>query len=236
MTDQPRCGLRCAHVTDQGIDDRCANLTADDLEAMPSLWVDVRDKLLEAQSSTMGDRVSGSRERPLGFSVDALSLIGPINNPSLPMLTQLRDQYGPPPMLDTLSGWARVVTEERNLNTTPRLTVDHLARFLLIHHDWSRTQPWAEEYAFDIRSCAHEARRLAGLYDARPEPLVGIPCRRCGQYSLVKIPLARYAAECTGELANDRGDKDLCRALYTEQEYTDWVKLNAAYVKRKRTA
>lgn len=231
--DQPDCGLRCNRVTDQGICDRCARLTLADLEAMSELYDQVREKLLEAQASTMGDRVSGTRERPLGFSVDALSLIGPINNPGLPMLAQFRDQTGPPPMLDTLSGWARVVIDERNLNSAPKMTTESLAGLLLIHHDWAVTQPWADEYAFDIRGCAHEARRLCGLYDARPEPIAGVECRRCSGLSLVRVPGSRYAAECKGEITNDRGDTDMCGALLTPDEYHDWVAMCAAYAKQK---
>ena len=221
MTEQPQCKLRCHRVTDHGICDRCTRLTAEDLEALTGLYGDVRDKLLEAQASTMGDRVSGSRERPLGFSVDALSLIGPVNTPGS-MNIQDGDahlQVGPPPILDTLASWARVVVEERILAELT-LTVEALTEFLLTHHDWSRQQHWADEYAYDIRNAAHEARRLTGGYDPRPVMKVGVPCRRCDGLGLHELP---------GE------DRVVCPCglRLTLDEYHDWVRMYAAYAKNK---
>ena len=222
--DKPRCGLRCARVTDKGICDRCNRLTADDLWAMPVLEVDVRARLYGAQSNAMGDRVSGSRERPLGFSVDALSLIGAVNNPARPMHVHEGDiahQVGPLPMLDSLGGWARIVIEERHLTNTPKATVAAVAGFLLVHHDWTAGRPWADEYAFAVRGCAHEARRLCGLYDAPVDIKVGVPCSRagCDALALYEIP---------GE---DRIECGVCHKRLTGAEYREWTVRYAAYAK-----
>jgi hypothetical protein len=224
--DKPRCGLRCARVTDKGICDRCNRLTADDLWNMPVLEGEVRERLYEAQSNAMGDRVSGSRERPLGFSVDALSLVGPINNPALPDRFDARDQVGPLPMLDTLWGWVRVVAEDRHL-TYPAPTITAVAAFLLAQHDvWTVKQPWADEYAFEVRGCAHEARRLCGLYDAPVDVKIGIVCKRdaCSSLGLFAIP---------GE---NRVECPTCGNLLTRSEYDDWVKTNAVFEEQKLKA
>lgn len=225
--DKTRCGLRCARVTDKGICDRCTRLTAEDLEAMASLEADVRDRLYEAQSNATGDRVSGSKERPLGFSVDALSLIGAINNPHLPMHAELRDQVGPTPMLDALGGWARVIADERGFTyhsfTYPKVSVALVAAFLANQHSWAVKQPWADEYAFEVRGCAHEARRLCGLYDAPADIKVGVPCRNkdCRSLQLYVEP------------GSDRVQCPLCPQLMTFPEYHDWTKQWCASMKGK---
>lgn len=226
--DKPRCGLRCARITDKGICDRCTRLTAEDLEAMDGLEAEVRERLYEAQSNAMGDRVSGSRERPLGFSVDALSLIGAVNDPSAPMRVRNGDeqhQVGPLPMLDSLSTQAYRVADERGFTyhsfTYPKVSVALVAAFLLNHHPWTVQQPWADEYAFEVRGCAHEARRLCGLYDAPVDIKVGVPCSRagCDALALYEIP---------GE---DRIECGACHKRLTGAEYREWTVRYATYAK-----
>lgn len=208
MTEPARCGLRCHRVTDRGICVRCTDLTGADLLEMVELFVRLHTRLLPG--SKIGDRITGSRERPLGVAVDVLSFIGAPGNPDQPARFNARDQVGPPPMLDTLTTWCRLVADERPV-TTPAATITGTVTFLTRHHDWATQQPWADDYAEEIRRAAHHARMLCQLYPARPEVKAGVPCRNCDGLGLFVAPGSDWI-ECP-----------TCGRLLSQAEYADWV-------------
>jgi hypothetical protein len=196
VEEPPRCRTRCMRVTRKGICDRCYDLTARDLAALPGLYVELRIRLAPSQGGG-GAPVSGSKERPLAVRVE------PLDHMRL--------------IVDQLRAWSRIVIDERRLvgpRTPPvrragRIVVGGhgeaerdrcpdrdqyatqvvtLVEFLHTHHEWSSRQLWADDYSEEIRELAHNARRLAGLYDQRPQLKEGVPCPRCDFMSLEVAP------------------------------------------------
>lgn len=68
-----------------------------------------------------------------------------------------------------VSGWARIVIEERQLAARP-LDVEQSARLLTIHLDWISEQPWVDEALREIGDAAWTIRRVC--HDL-PEPPIG---------------------------------------------------------------
>ena len=68
-----------------------------------------------------------------------------------------------------VSGWARIVIEERQLAARP-LDVEQAARLLTIHLDWISEQPWVDEALVEICDAAWTIRRVC--HDL-PEPPIG---------------------------------------------------------------
>lgn len=222
IEEQPRCTRRCIRVAREGICDRCHGLTLADLTVLPRLYLELSTRLAPSQGGG-GTPVSGSKERPLAVRVE------PLDHMRL--------------IVDQLGAWSRIVIEERRLvgpRTPPtrragRIVVgasgeaerdrrpdrdQHatqvviLADFLRTHHDWSSRQPWCDDYAEEIRDLAHNARRLAGLYDQRPQLKDGVPCPRCDYMSLEVAPGA-------DDVACSNPD---CSAVLRPEEYRDHLK------------
>lgn len=185
-----------------------------------------------------GDKVSGSREAPLGVRVSVLSFTAPPNNHRLGITEAWRDaddlglQVGERSLLDTLCAWGRLIVEEhpdrlvgpvvpRNGGTAARVAA--CTGWLLARRDWPYEQLWCDDYAGEIRQAADHARRLLGMYDEQPELKAGVPCRRCLSMSLVRYP----------------GEADIvcarvaCQQVLRPDEYEAWARL---YATNPRTA
>jgi len=68
-----------------------------------------------------------------------------------------------------VSGWARIVIEERQLAARP-LDVDQAARLLAIHIDWISEQPWADDALSELHDAAYAIRRACRDL---PDPPIG---------------------------------------------------------------
>ena len=68
-----------------------------------------------------------------------------------------------------VSGWARIVIEERQLSARP-LDVDQAARLLAIHIDWISEQPWADDALAELHDAAYAIRRACRDL---PDPPIG---------------------------------------------------------------
>ena len=66
-----------------------------------------------------------------------------------------------------VSGWARIVIEERQLAARP-LDVDQSARLLAIHIDWISEQPWADDALSELHDAAWAIRRACRDLPDRP--------------------------------------------------------------------
>ena len=207
------CGRRCLrerlydHV-------RCYDLTGADLRELPSLYGSTWAKLTPAGGH--GDRITGSRERPLGINTEAHDLLTDIRD----VLTSWCGYVAEKQQLSgpVIPGQRRGDKPDRDLAATVVVT---RARWLTRHHDWLSRCPdgWSVAYGEEIRDLAHRARLLCDLYPARPLLKPGIPCRNCDNIGLIEEP---------GE------DRIVCRTCglrLTNAEYTDWVKWYAAYMK-----
>lgn len=209
--DEARCYRRC---TQDVLCVRCYDLTEADLLFLPEGYTTLWTLLPPGQGA--GDRVSGSRDKPIGIRADVHDL--------------MQDMAG------KLGAWADLVRFERRL-AGPHLTltrhapapprnldavrVHTLAAWLLPHHEWLATGPAAVDYGEEIRDLAHQTRRIAGLYPARPEIKHGVPCRHCDALALYIAPGSDWI-ECGA-----------CGNLLSQAEYTEWVGMLAAHERGK---
>lgn len=118
------------------------------------------------------------------------------------------------PVIGIVSGWARIVREERAIATDNRpATLRREATLLLAHSAWIAGQPWVDDYLSEIREAWRALQRATGIETRRP---IGTcpttladtsdPC--CG-------PLW---ADITGRLEVQCGK---CGTTWTEQQITD---------------
>ncbi len=180
---------------------------------------------------TDGEPVSGSRVPPIPVNVDVLSLLGPsaVDYTTLDPGDQRTGpmQDGREPLSVTLVRLCGWVAEERSL-AYPRRTAVSLLRFLSIHHDWTVRQPWSDDYAVDLYRLWLDCKRLTGMFDGRPEPMVGVPCPRCDRMALVRRP-GEEGRFC------DRADGG-CGQWLSEKDYATWTRLEAHWASQRTSA
>ncbi|OQO89916.1 hypothetical protein B1813_18930 [Saccharomonospora piscinae] len=118
----------------------------------------------------------------------------------------------------TLHSWARLVREDRGLEPPDTATLTSEAGVLRTQHQWIVCQPWADEYAHELRHLHGAVRAAAG--DAVPRPVgrcikvwpdrdcggsvfelddaSGVKCASCGETyagtSLIHLRLAQEAS------------------------------------------
>lgn len=182
--DRPYCGARCLRMSEAGLCSRCAYLLRRDLQELPDLW----RMLSLLPGRTEQARVSGSHDMPTGLRIDVLSFAGPCNDDTRPMDIRPGDaeqQTGPPPLLDTLATWARLILEESYADPPAGHTL--LVPWLLDHDrlGWACRQPWADDMAEEIRTAVATCRALAGA-GWLTHRLGGVPCPTCGVCALTR--------------------------------------------------
>lgn len=176
--------------------DGCRRRMEADLVDLVEEWT----KLDPAPGQGSGERITGTREKPLPARVTVLDLtisnimVKAVNDP-------YRDQAGHIPVVAILDGWARDWAEELR-QMLPAPTVPNLARWLALRIDWAcDTHPAIDEYVAEIRSTLATCRAVNGItvdtipigpcatarddgnecgYRLRADPyLDNITCRRC---------------------------------------------------------
>lgn len=165
-------------------------------------------------------RVAGSREAPIPIRVDALDLLGPVDERTVHDV--YGDQVGYTSAATILDSWCRMFAEERR-ESTPRPHVTDQCKWLSDRLDELFKHPAIDEAAKEIGDLWHVLRRTAGLTIPKPELCEGVPCRRieCDLKTLYRLPGSEFI-ECQS-----------CGQLLTEDEYQAWVKLVAAAARRK---
>lgn len=165
-------------------------------------------------------RVSGSKEKQLPIRVDPLDLTAPARFVWL----DGEDQVGYVSVASTLDFWVRDWREARGgREGLPAPYVPALASWLLRRADDAMdSHPAIDEAWNDVRRIHGALRAQLGLDDPRPVHLVGVPCKRCGQGTLWRVPESEYASECA---IPD------CRAVLKPGEYEAWTRERAALVK-----
>lgn len=214
MTDEARCYRRCIRDTFCA---RCYDLTEADLRDLPELYITLWTILPPGQGS--GDRVTGSRDKPIGIRGDVHDLMQDMVGKLTAWVDEVCDKRGltGPHLPPTV----RPVGPPRDLDA---LRVHSLATWLLPHHEWLATGPAAVDYGEEIRDLAHHTRRIAGLYPARPEIKHGVPCRQCDTVNLFIAPGSDWI-ECGS-----------CGVLLSQAEYAEWIGMLAAHERGKRSA
>lgn len=200
MTEPEACDRRCHNTIAGAICDPCYADTWADLCALPGLWDRAHDEL--AGGSATNDRVSGSRERPLGANVTALSWIAPARHDAAPgAMLNPDDQTGPLPLADVLTSWARAISDELPAHapgaraTWYGATIDELADHLARHFGHATSAVWADDFAEEIRDAAAHGRGITREYGEPSGHRDGVRCPTCDTLTLYLRPGARFT-EC----------------------------------------
>jgi hypothetical protein len=199
--------------------DRCRLHLADMLTAVPDLYHRLPEHL--ERGTSVWERVSGGdTEAPLPFVEDVWDLL-------LPYRAKLtgEDQVGYLSVITVVTTWTRdwaTYRAKRELGAVVTVT-DHV-RWLADRLDWAcDDHPAVDEFAAELRTLTRAMRRHVGPETSRPQPCVGVPCRRCDWKSLARLADGSGDVEC---------QNPACRTIYRPAEYTRWVGLLAAALER----
>lgn len=117
------------------------------------------------------------------------------------------DQHLPPAAVGEQVAWLRVGAGDDQPGTRINDACDR--------------HPAIDEMAAELRDLRATLRGVLGDTDPRPQHLDGVACKRCDLRALMHQPGDHYRAECGA-----------CGELYTDVEYTDWVRHLAGTLQR----
>jgi hypothetical protein len=80
------------------------------------------------------------------------------------------DEHGTLGVLGVLTGWARIIREDRDLSWPSRVSVASERRLISDHLDWIARQPWLDEFEDEIRRLHRQLQQANGT---APEPPLG---------------------------------------------------------------
>lgn len=164
----------------------------------------------------------GEVEAALPFRVDVWDLLGVVR---LEVVRDVHgDQTGYVSAATTLHLWCRDWCATRALGEVgPGLAVPDMAAWLADRLEWACDEHAAiADFAVELCDLWRAVRRYVADREPRPEPCVGVPCRRCDFKTLARLADGSGDIECQN-LA--------CRTIYRPDEYTRWTKMLAASVR-----
>lgn len=129
----------------------CHQRLRQDLNAITTLWPLLAIMVTPGNNGTGGGAAGKPGSRP-PCDLDIADLTDPRGETS-----------------QQLTGWARIVIEERALSARS-LDAEQAVRLLSVHLDWICVQPWIDEAAAEIRTAAYRVRRACRDL---PEPPIG---------------------------------------------------------------
>lgn len=235
---EPECRRRCLMPADQTsgagltVHEECARQADVARVALPELYAHLWTLLPPAQGGA-GAPVTGSKEKPVGIRVDVHDHLVRIHDTLSGWVDQVIEDHPdqlwfvgstvqrPLKRLRLIAvgaaGVARVVDRPDRDRYATR--VDAMVAWLGARGPWMYRQVWSVDYVEEIRDLEHDARRLGLLYDEEPDLKMGVPCSRCGRFTLIR----------------DQGDTDVrcarldaCGKVYRPSEYQAWVEEYAA--------
>jgi hypothetical protein len=172
------------------------------------LLVSISDQWLALDSTPaggQGERVTGSKEAPLGARVDVLDQLLPVGQHTAePIRANIGDQIGQAPaaaILDAIAlEWVGHRRRDGYREHRPVPTVPNLTSWLGFRLEWACTR-----LPDVIDSNVDEIRRLAGLLHSLngntrsrdPEPVPATPCKKCGQIALVQVEGTTLCTNCS---------------------------------------
>lgn len=219
-TDAEPCDRRCRLDGTGQMHTDCAHRAAADLADLPALYARLWTILPAVQ--TAGARVTGSKDRPLVIQPHVHDLMTDIRDILKSWADQIADTH-PGELKGTRlrplkrirrfavgpSGDARVVEQrDRDLDANRVLNA---VLWIQARQWWPYCQAWSADFAEEIRTLAHTARKLAKLYDEMPG-IKNVPCR-CGRLTLVQYP---------GEDDVRCARADACGLVLRPAEYQAW--------------
>ncbi|MFG3340549.1 hypothetical protein [Glycomyces sp. NPDC048151] len=154
---------------------------------------------------TASEKVTGSREAPIGARVDVLDQLLPVGPyTDAPIRDLYRDQVGETPaaaVLDAIAKEWLEVRRERGLREhRPVPTVVNLCAWLTDRLDWAceRLPDSIGDNATEIRALCGRLHALNGNTRSRdPEPLPATPCKKCGHIALVRVDTQVVCTNCS---------------------------------------
>jgi hypothetical protein len=199
--------------------DRCRQHLADMLVGIPGLYAQLPEHL--ERGTSIWERVSGGEpEAALPFVEDVWDLLLPLRRPLAG-----RDQIGYLSVITVVTTWTRDWADHRGKRELAALaTVGGHTRWLVDRIDWAcDDHPAIDEFAAELRALTRAMRRYVGPETSRPQPCIGVPCRRCDQKALARLADGSGDVEC---------QNPACRTIYRPAEYTRWIGLLAAALER----
>lgn len=194
-------GQTPVHYEDQFACHSCRSRVARMLVGISDQWL-----LLDATpGSTASERISGSKEAPLGARVDALDQMLPVTEHSAePIHDWISDQIGAAPaavVLDAIvSEWLEGRRRDGFREHRPVPTVHNLTSWLRDRLEWacSHLPDSIDSHADEIRQLNGRLHALNGNIRSRdPEPVPATPCKRCNQVALVRVDGSMICTNCS---------------------------------------
>lgn len=179
----------------------CRSRMARQLVGISDQWL-----LLDATpGGTQSERITGSKEAPLGARVDALDQMLPVTEHSdKPIHDWISDQIGSAPaavVLDAIaSEWLEGRRRDGYREHRPVPTVANLTSWLRFRLEWacSHLPESIDSHADEIRQLHGRLHALNGNTRSRdPEPVPATPCGKCGQIALVKVDGTTICTNCS---------------------------------------
>ena len=125
-----------------------------------------------------------------------------------------------------LASWVLLVAEDRQVSppqvhAEPRTKA--LCAFLSVHHAWSVTQPWAEDYAGEVLALGRKAWSLLNPSGRRQFPIG--PCQEWVDVegTLTRCPGTLYALLTPDDPTYDAGNELACDMCECRVPSTSWL-------------
>lgn len=158
------------------------------------------------------ERITGTRERPLGVRVAVLDLMLPARH-----TTGVRDVYGDQggltPVAVLLESWARDWAGILG-HMLPAPTVAILGRWMGLRLEWAcDVHPAIDEYTTEVRSALAACRAAMGDRASRPELCEGVACPKCDLRALYRMPNSDliHCGACPHLLTQEEYDREVQR-------------------------
>lgn len=156
-------------------------------------------------ASGNAERVTGSKEAPLGARVDVLDQILALSPKAHDHIHGVRgDQVGAAPtvvVLDAIvSEWLEVRRSRGLREHRPVPTVANLCSWLSFRVDWAcdRLPESIDTHALELKSLVGRLYALNGSTRTKEaEPLPATPCKKCGQIALVSYEGQVICTNCS---------------------------------------
>lgn len=151
------------------------------------------------------ERITGSKEAPLGARVDVLDQMLPVTaHTAEPIRANVPDQIGAPSaaaVLDAVvSEWLDVRRQRGIRENRPVPTVANLCSWLDYRLDWAceRLPDAIDDHALEFKQLVGRLYALNGSTRSREaEPVPGVPCKQCGQIALLRIDGQTVCTNCS---------------------------------------
>ncbi|MET8114029.1 hypothetical protein [Streptomyces prasinus] len=161
------------------------------LGALPEQFVYLTMSRQREQSGGDG-RSSARLHAPVPGDERVLNMLGLASRQPV---TDVEDQVGPAPFLETLATWCEAVADERGL-TPVKHHVTAMTTRLTAHLPWIFEQSFVREFAEEIQDLVRTCQKIT-LTEPRRELLRGVTCPSCDGLTLVRHHPGDWAAECT---------------------------------------